>query len=527
MKTPALALFERALRIETRSMVICWARVGLLALILVVLLPIQTMARSGWYGAPGLRFLQELVWVNLVFITVAGLSYFASAITEEKEEMTLGLLRMTNLNPISILLGKSTSRLVGAFLLLLVQVPFVLLAVTLGGVSLHQVAASYATLLAYLFLLCNLALLFSVLFRNTGTAAAIALLVLFLFFFGSYWGAAIEESAASYYRIDLDHGIWPGITKFFELWRRATPSERLNVIFQTGFAEPVISFQVVSDLVLGVFFFLLAWAFFDVCTREEKDSAPARRWFWRRTSRQSRIPHGLVGVRAISWKDFNFVSGGRIGLLVKFLVVALLIGVCNFVSYETDSKITLEFEGGAFIWISLLTTAVWLAVEASRVFKDEVRWKTLSSLMTLPFSVRHLAYRKVIGILVGTLPLLAYFVVGVILVPNQTGDFIGEILSHPESFGMLLVAVFQYILFLHLTAFLSLVLKRGALPIAVVVQYLGGSFSLGFMSIIFVMGGGAGAAEVVPYFIILICIVLTGVLHRAIGLRLVRAAAEE
>ena len=135
MKLPALALFERALRLETRSAVMCWARIGLLAIILVILLPIQAMARSGWYGAPGLRFLQEMVWVNLVFITLAGLSYFASAITEEKEEMMLGLLRMTNLNPVAILLGKSTSRLIGALLLLLVQVPFVLLAVTLGGVA--------------------------------------------------------------------------------------------------------------------------------------------------------------------------------------------------------------------------------------------------------------------------------------------------------------------------------------------------------------------------------------------------------
>ena len=92
-------------------------------------------------GAPGLHFLQEMVWLNLVFITLAGLSYFASAITEEKEEMMLGLLRMTDLNPVAILLGKSTSRLVGALLLLLVQVPFVLLAVTLGGVGLLQIAA--------------------------------------------------------------------------------------------------------------------------------------------------------------------------------------------------------------------------------------------------------------------------------------------------------------------------------------------------------------------------------------------------
>ncbi|HEX4263308.1 MAG TPA: hypothetical protein VH597_03130 [Verrucomicrobiae bacterium] len=526
MKLPALALFERALRLETRSLTFCGARVGLLAIILLILLPIQTMARVGWYGAPGLHFLQEMVWVNLVFITLAGLSYFTSAITEEKEEMMLGLLRMTNLNPVAILLGKSTSRLIGALLLLLVQVPFVLLAVTLGGVGLHQVAAAYVTLLAYLFFLCNFALLFSVIFRNTATATAIALLLLFLFFFGSYWAAGIERGLASHYRSDLQHGLWPAVTKTIELWRRTTPSERLGIIFQTGFAEPIICFQVVSDFLMGVFFFLLAWALFDPCTREEKDAAPARRWIWRRTSRRSRIPQGLIGAAAISWKDFTFVSGGKIGLLVKFVVVGLLIALCNIIAVETDSTLTRQFEGAALIWISLITTAVWLALEASRVFKDEVRWKTLSSLMTLPFSVSHLAYRKVAGVLFGTLPLLAYFVIGVMLVPDKVGDFIGEIFKEPTALGMMLVAIFQYLLFLHLTAFLSLVLKRGALPVAIVIQYLGGSFFLGFMSMFLVFAGGGGA-EVFPFFIILICIVLTGVLHRAIGFRLVRAAAEE
>jgi len=133
VRLPALALFERSLRLETRSALICWSRAGLLVVILLVLYTIQSLARIGWYGAPGLHFLQELVWVNLVFITLAGLSYFASAITEEKEEMMLGLLRMTDLNPVAILLGKSTSRLVGALLLLLVQAPFILLAVALAA----------------------------------------------------------------------------------------------------------------------------------------------------------------------------------------------------------------------------------------------------------------------------------------------------------------------------------------------------------------------------------------------------------
>ena len=528
MKLPALALFERSLRLETRSALMCWSRAGLLVLILFMLITIQSMARVGGVGAPGLYFLEEMVWLNFVCINLAGLSYFASAITEEKEEMMLGLLRMTDLNPVAILLGKSTSRLVGALLLLLVQVPFILLAVTLGGVGLLQIAAAYGTLLAYLFLVCNLALLFSVVFRNTTTAAAFTLVVLLVFLFGHYWAAGMMQYLASSGQINLHRGAWPILTTVIDLWRQATPWDRLGAIFQTGFAGPAIGFQVASNLALGVLSFLLAWMVFEPCTREEKDAAPAWRWRLRRATRRSRIPARLVGLRAVSWKDFTFVSGGRLGLLLKFGVVAFLVALCNFITLElgTATDITREFEGGVLIWVSLVITAVCLALEAAHVFREEIRWKTLSSLVMLPVSVPELAYRKVAGTLAGTLPLLAGFVLGVLLVPKDVGDFLNEMSKEPIEFGVFAVAILQFILFLHLTAYLSLIIKRGALPLAIAIQYLGGSFFMAFLTIIFSTGGSSGP-DAICVFTGLICVVMTIVLHRAIGLRLARAAAEE
>jgi hypothetical protein len=505
----------------------CWSRAGLLILILFVLVPIQSMARAGWFGAPGLHFLQEMVWLNLVFITLAGLSYFASAITEEKEEMMLGLLRMTDLSPVAILLGKSTSRLVGALLLLLVQVPFVLLAVALGGVGLLQIAAAYGTLLAYLFLVCNLALLFSVVFRSTTTAAAFTFAVLLVFLIGHYWAASIEQSIASSGWINLHQGVGSILTTMIDLWRQAAPSDRLSAIFRTGFAGPAIGFQVASNLALGVLLFFLAWMVFDWCTREEKDAAPSRRWFLRRATRRSRIPPRLVGTRAISWKDFTFISGGRLGLLVKFGVVVFLLVLCNFIALEfgTGNDFTRGFEGTVLIWVSLIVTAVCVVLEAAHVFQEEIRWKTLSSLVTLPVSVPELAYRKVAGTLAGTLPLLGGVGFGVLLVPDGVGKFLNEIFNEPIALGMFTVAILQYILFLHLTAFLSLIIKRGALPLAIAIQYVGGSFFMTFFGVVFSIGSGGPGAGL--FFTGLLCVGLTAILHRAIGLRLARAAAEE
>ncbi|HBL47256.1 MAG TPA: hypothetical protein DDZ90_28105, partial [Planctomycetaceae bacterium] len=65
---------------------------------------------------------------------------------------------MAGVNPISLLLGKSLPRLVSALILLSIQFPFTLLAITLGGVTFTQVLATYATLGAFLIGLSNLGL---------------------------------------------------------------------------------------------------------------------------------------------------------------------------------------------------------------------------------------------------------------------------------------------------------------------------------------------------------------------------------
>lgn len=524
MKIPALALFERSLRLESRSALMSWSRAGLLILILLMLVPVQSMARSGFFGAPGLHFLQQMVWVNLVFITLAGLSYFSSAITEEKEEMMLGLLRMTNLNPVAILLGKSTSRLVGSLLLLLVQVPFVLLAVTLGGVGLVQIAAAYGTLLAYLFLVSNLALLLSVVFRTTNVAAAGTFALLMLFLIGPFWAADMLETVAASEHTNLHHGAAFVLSEIIGLWRRATPADRLGTIFQTGFAGPAVGFQMVADVAAGVVLFLVAWLVFDRCTREEKESAPVRRWFSRRTSRSSRVPAGIKGMAAVAWKDFTFIGGGRNGLLIKFATVAFLVVLFNFIAVinGTGTVMTPEFEGGVLIWVSLIVTAICLAVDASRVFQEEIRWKTLSALATLPVPIAELAYRKVAGTLAGTLPLLAGVVLGALLDQKDVGDFLTEMFKEPSETGAFILVIAQYLLFLHLTAFLSLVVKRGALPLAIGIQYIGGFMFMTLM--VFSMGGNG---EGIIFSAIMVCLAGAFILHGAIGRRLARAAAEE
>lgn len=65
------------------------------------------------FGAPGLRFFHGISYLNLAFMTLLGLSFFSTSISEEKEEDTLGLMLMAGISPLGILIGKSGGRLAG------------------------------------------------------------------------------------------------------------------------------------------------------------------------------------------------------------------------------------------------------------------------------------------------------------------------------------------------------------------------------------------------------------------------------
>ena len=69
----------------------------------------------------------------------------------------------SGVGPSAILLGKLSGRLWTGLLLLVVQVPLVALAVTLGGVTLSQVLAGYVSLASYTIMLACVFQLWSVL----------------------------------------------------------------------------------------------------------------------------------------------------------------------------------------------------------------------------------------------------------------------------------------------------------------------------------------------------------------------------
>jgi hypothetical protein len=129
-------------------------------------------------GAAGLSIFGFVAWVNFSVICAAALFFFPRTIFGELEAGTMPLLQMTGLGAVGLLLGKGGVQLLVAALLLLVQLPFATLAVTLGGVSVGQVLAAFVLLSVWLLVAWSLALLVSTMARNSMLAAGWTFLAL-------------------------------------------------------------------------------------------------------------------------------------------------------------------------------------------------------------------------------------------------------------------------------------------------------------------------------------------------------------
>jgi ABC-type transport system involved in multi-copper enzyme maturation permease subunit len=480
MLRPLFALFLRSLREDTRARFPTILRATLISVVLLILWSNERSFTD--LAAPGRQFFTIVTMLNLGFIGVAALSIFPSAIAEEKEDETLALLRMTNLNPLAILFGKSTSRLTAALLLLAVQVPFTVLAITLGGVSMRQVWGAYAILGSTTFFLCNLALLASVYSRTTLRAGfltgAFALILYILLpigamsagvrpgMMGGPWGAAEET---------LSQQIWTLVIQANPAWALA-----MLLNFPGGMQRlPVEHLWI--NLAGGAVFFLVSWMIFDRFCAQTVDVAPRpkrrrregqrHRWAWV-TRTWSRLP--------VAWKDFHFMIGGRFGFYARLaLAMAIFFTVSWMVFNATRGYYGPRWEEVSAIIMAIAAFCAGLEVllQAGRIFGVERRRQTLSSLVTLPWSTGKIIRQKVLGFLPCLAPWLILAIGGLALSWEPLMQELSREIERAsfnwehdrDELAACVYAFLQGVLLLVMVVWFSLLLRRGALPAAIAV----------------------------------------------------------
>jgi hypothetical protein len=479
----SLSMLTRAMRVEARQVRYHLFRFAFAGFIVLCLL--MAMVEGRFISAPGLTFFSSLCFLNWFFIMMAGISFFATSITEEKEEDTLGLLKMAGLSPLGILLGKSTSRLISAALLLAIQIPFALLAITLGGILMHQIVAAYVALAAFLVMVANAALFASVFSKRSSNASSLILLFLLgmqagpWFLRGIGWLMVEEDLIPQGGLLDtwFSQGSQFGID--------ISIVTRIGAICGTGFDESIWSLQVISNLVIGLAFFALALGTFERFTKNLIGAAPSRGLIVKRTSRFRLFGAGSVWRNAFAWKDFYFITGGRTHIALKALFYPMLSGglACFILVFERTHY--REVIGGTIFWTMLIAVLIELVVASSRMFHDEMRWHTMATLIMVPVSIPRIAYSKVLGCLLSLLPGIVMGSIGALVILDDVVEVWFDICDETAFWYFVLTCI----LFLHLTLLLSLFVRWGAAPLAFVTivlsNWLGGA---ALMTLAFVGG---------------------------------------
>jgi ABC-type transport system involved in multi-copper enzyme maturation permease subunit len=468
-----LALFVRSVRDDMRSRALLWAR---LTIALMVIFTGFTCAPVRSSGAPGLVFFSTLVWMNFVFICVAAMSYFSSAITEEKEEGTLGLLRMTDLSPFAILLGKGVSRYIGGLLLVLVQVPFAMLAITLGGVRLDQVLMAYGILAAFLFFACNLGLLASVMARSTGVAGTLTLALGGAILTSPLLVGCVGEAIVSGPFVDSEvyqsfvHALCVPITLAQVLRNAPAISVWATLLTMVGF---------------GLLLFVLARGIFDRFSTEASEARAAgtngrgMRTLWPAPKRDR------AWEDAICWRDFHFIHGGGRVIFLKSLVYFAAVAWWGSEIADRSrygSNFTEIF--AMLLSVALPVTLLETLFATSRVFRLEKRDKTFSGLAILPMSIDAIIRSKRRAILMTAGPALCFVGISVLML---MGPFLGSISSEGMFYFLQGLAFFVLQIFLnhYLVAWFSLRMKWGGFPLALGVSFFGTICAVAFAGMLF------------------------------------------
>ena len=508
----AFALLERSLRIDSRAWSSHLARLGLL--IAIYFSVSYALMTASLVGAPGLNFFQGIAFLDATFMTLLGVGFFATTITEEKEEDTLGLMLMAGISPLGILAGKSGGRLFQALLLIAVQYLFVLLAETMGGVMQTQVWSVTIALLAYMIFLAGFGLLCSTLAPSSQSASVWMVIGLVVYFIAPI-------VAAHWLSLNVGWMLNQGGSQSTSFWWRiveglsSTPIFlQMGVILSTGFAETAWSVQVVSNTLVGILCAGLAWLCFGIATRSPSTEATSRGLVTRHRNR-SLFAAGRSWVNPFRWKDFHFVSGGTGMVCLR----------CFY--YAVTGIILLAVEDNTG-WFALLVFLLWFSVviDAARIvarcLQDEVRGRTLSSLMLLPRSINEVVYSKFAGALLGWLPAPVFGLLIIALSPTLR-DSTYSLLTNSGGSGFVLSLMILFsALIPHFAALFSLYVRWGAMALAIagsiIVYFL---VSMAMMLLIFSFGAmGMGMnEEILIGSLTTILLVLCIVCHVGILLR--------
>jgi hypothetical protein len=350
----------------------------------------------GTMGAPGLRVFSGLIFWDIVLISTWGAHLFAGAIVEDREAGTLDLLRISGLSPASLCLGKGVSRMLRLLLLLIAQLPFAVLAVTLGGITLAQVFAAFLGLLCYTILVANLGLFCSLVCKKHDSATSVLLLLLL-----------VSHLALP----NVLPAIWPHFGDSYVIW--LAPVRCMKVL--SAFDGQILHVSLLANCATSLLFFLLCCMSFEFFTKQRGARvAPGAK----RKTRRHRRP--FAWRYPLAWKRFHVDSYGTFSLIGRVLFIAFLLWILATPLRESYGQES-HYMTDPFAYLCLFGGLAGLIIElfslGGALFKADCKQRTWAGLFILPLRLRDIGTQIFLGGIILLIPWVLVAVWGLLLLP--------------------------------------------------------------------------------------------------------------
>ena len=314
----------------------------------------------------------------------------------------LDLLQLTGVSGFDLLLAKLIPLWLTAISLLLLEIPCFLLCITLGGVTPLQVTAVIWQL-AWLFLVTSsITVLSAALFRRPLSILAGAGILLFVYQLVGWWFDMlmwhILHGTSS---PTTGQGSFPGVS-----W----PDEFYARIFRAGFVGPVIGWTVLIHIAV------VAGCLIRVAQILRKRlSAPREELSVEETAPEGTAHQSVIPVwrpsylvppigrqeDAIEWKDYHFTLGGddmmngKWALATVAITLLMIFSIPLYMAEVRGANVQDEFVCmGFFIFIAILAPLGSMVHMAHWLWMQEIRERTLDSLLLLPISAKDIIHAK-------------------------------------------------------------------------------------------------------------------------------------
>ena len=462
MLSQTSAFLTRSIRQESRLLSHHMVRGGMVVMMLYLLfLQVVETAR---FGAAGLTLIGNVIQCCYWCLTLLGVMYFAVAITEEKEEETLPLLRMTGVRDVTLLLGKSLPRLAVVILLILIAAPFLMLAVTLGGVVREQIFSSLVGLICYAFCLCQAGLFCSTVTRNNSRAVTSTFLVWLFLEFGHLliFLAAFGCKEWGFPGLARDFGWLSGNWRERTMWQASGS----YLMFERGGSiwHPQMTFH----LIIGSLFFAVSQRLFErfneaaIAQGAVATAATSRGIL----SKTRKLPPRRSWLNALEWKSWQFVGGGLLWFLVWLILLPVIsVSVILFISIAIDDMAPAEAYAGTMMFVGVGGLVLAMGRFYGFLFNKEIFEQTLTSLCMLPISRARLLRRMAVGVLPFAIPGVVCFTLGffwMLAVEPGFDEDTADLLAEPWFWASLSWALVT----LHVGVLFSVWFRHGGMLVA-------------------------------------------------------------